>query len=195
MIKRALITTFALFLFLSPNVGATETESVETLLKAKLDFIFETLKRDDIQIDKKKAMIVENVSPIFDFKLMGKLTLGKKNWTGLTSAQRKIFITTFTDVMKGSYSDKLSLYSDEEIKILPTQSPKPNKAIIPTELISKDNRYAMSYKFYKSKAGWKIYDIELQGVSLVATYRTQFNQALSEGSFDELIEKLNHIKV
>ena len=195
MIKRLLITAFALFLLLVQTAGAMETDTVEAMLKGKLDFVFFTLKRSDLQIDQKKALIVENVSPIFDFSLMGKLTLGKKNWSGLTKEQRHTFIVTFTDVMKASYSDKLTLYTDEEIKILPTQLPKANKAIIPTELISKDSRYAMLYKFYKSKKGWKIYDIELQGVSLIATYRTQFNQVLTEKGFEELIIKLNQIKV
>lgn len=195
MIKRTLITTFALLLLLGQTVGAMETETVEAMLKGKLDFVFFTLKRSDIPMDQKKALIVEDVSPIFDFSLMGKLTLGKKNWSGLTKDQRDTFIVTFTEVMKASYSDKLSLYTDEEIKILPTQVPKANKAIIPTELISKESRYAMLYKFYKSKTGWKIYDIELQGVSLIATYRTQFNQVLTEKGFEELIIKLNQIKV
>ncbi|WP_300668504.1 phospholipid-binding protein MlaC [Desulfoluna sp.] len=195
MIKKTVMTTLALFLLLVQTVGAEGTDSVESLLKGKLDFVFSTLQRTDIQIDKKKALIVENISPIFDFSLMGKLTLGKKNWSGLTKKQRHTFITTFTDVMKSSYSEKLSLYTNEEIKILPVQQTKPKKAIIPTELISKETRYAMSYKFYKSKQGWKIYDIELQGVSLVKTYQSQFNQVLAEGGFDELISKLSHIKV
>jgi phospholipid transport system substrate-binding protein len=195
MLKRTLMITVAIFLLAVQTVGALETDSVEAMLKGKLDFVFFTLQRSDIQMDEKKALIVENISPIFDFSLMGKLTLGKKNWSGLTQEQRKTFIVTFTDVMKASYSDKLALYTDEEIKILPTQLPKANKAIIPTELISKDSRYAMLYKFYKSKNGWKIYDIELQGVSLIATYRTQFNQVLTEKGFEELIIKLNQIKV
>ena len=195
MIKKTVMTTLVLFLLLVQTAGALGTDTVEALLKGKLDFIFFTLKRNDIQIEEKKALIVENVSPIFDFSLMGKLTLGKKNWSGLTKEQRKTFLLTFTEVMKSSYSDKLSLYTDEEIKILPAEQANTKKVIIPTQLISKENHYAMSYKFYKSKKGWKIYDIELQGVSIVKTYQSQFNQVLNEGGFDELITKLNHIKV
>lgn len=195
MIRKTVMTTFALFLLLVQTASAVETDSVEALLKGKLDFIFFTLKRHDIQLEEKKAAIVEHVSPIFDFPLMGKLTLGKKNWSRLTPEQRRTFIHTFTDVMKSSYSDKLSLYTDEKIHILPVQKANAKKVIIPTELISKENRYAMNYKFYKSKKGWKIYDIELQGVSIIKTYQSQFNQVLSEGGFEELITKLNHIKV
>lgn len=195
MIRKTVITTLALFLLLMQTASAVGTDSVEALLKGKLDFIFFTLKRHDIQLEEKKAAIVENVSPIFDFSLMGKLTLGKKNWSRLTPEQRRTFILTFTDVMKSSYSDKLSLYTDEKIHILPVQKANAKKVIIPTELISKENRYAMNYKFYKSKKGWKIYDIELQGVSIIKTYQSQFNQVLSEGGFDELITKLSHIKV
>ncbi|MCG8472409.1 MAG: ABC transporter substrate-binding protein [Desulfobacterales bacterium] len=195
MIRRIFLCCFAFLLVSFPAIAPAETQSVETILKGKLDFIFFTLKRDDVDLAKKKHLITQEVSPIFDFPLMGKLTLGKKNWSTLTKPQKNLFIKTFTDVMKRSYSDKLSLYTDEKIEIHPAKSPKPNKAIIPTELISKENRYAMEYKFYRSKKGWKIYDIELQGVSLVATYRTQFNQVISEGGFDLLITKLGDIKV
>lgn len=195
MIKKTAIAALTLFLLLVQSVGAAETDTVEALLKGKLDFVFFTLNRKDIQINEKKALIVKQVSPVFDFGLMGKLTLGKTHWSKLSKEQQSTFVTTFTEVMKGSYSDKLALYTNEEIKILPTQQTEPNKATIPTVLIAKDSRYAMNYKFYNSKEGWKIYDIELQGVSLITTYRTQFNQILSEGGYQELITKLNQIKL
>lgn len=195
MIRRFTFAMLTTLLLLAPLSVSAQPQTAEVILKGKLDFIFFTLKREDIDLEKKKVLITDEVSPIFDFPLMGRLTLGKKSWSGLTKAQRTLFIKTFTEVMKSSYSDKLSLYTDEKIEIHPAQNPSPKKAIIPTELISKEKRFAMEYKLYKSKGGWKIYDITLQGVSLVATYRTQFNQVLSKEGFDVLIAKLGDIQV
>ena len=195
MIRRFTFAMLTTLLLLAPLSVSAQPQTAEVILKGKLDFIFFTLKREDIDLEKKKVLITDEVSPIFDFPLMGRLTLGKKSWSGLTKAQRTLFIKTFTEVMKSSYSDKLSLYTDEKIEIHPAQNPSPKKAVIPTELISKEKRFAMEYKLYKSKGGWKIYDITLQGVSLVATYRTQFNQVLSKEGFDVLIAKLGDIQV
>ena len=195
MIRRFTFAMLTTLLLLAPLSVSAQPQTAEVILKGKLDFIFFTLKRKDIDLEKKKVLITDEVSPIFDFPLMGRLTLGKKSWSGLTKAQRTLFIKTFTEVMKSSYSDKLSLYTDEKIEIHPAQNPSPKKAVIPTELISKEKRFAMEYKLYKSKGGWKIYDITLQGVSLVATYRTQFNQVLSKEGFDVLIAKLGDIQV
>ncbi|MBW1695001.1 MAG: ABC transporter substrate-binding protein, partial [Deltaproteobacteria bacterium] len=65
-----------------------------------------------------------------------------------------------------------------------------NKIHIPTGLVSKDNSISMLYKFYKSNYGWKIYDVEIQGVSIVSTYRAQFKEVLGNGTIDDLLLKL-----
>jgi phospholipid transport system substrate-binding protein len=62
--------------------------------------------------------------------------------------------------------------------------------MIPTEIISNNNRISMIYKLYKSKKDWKIYDLEVEGVSIISTYRSQFDQVLSKGTIDELLQRL-----
>ncbi|MBW1748172.1 MAG: ABC transporter substrate-binding protein, partial [Deltaproteobacteria bacterium] len=99
------------------------------------------------------------------------------------------FTDLFIKRLEASYLEKLSLYNDETIVYkTPVQSGR--KVEIPTEVISKDKLISMTYKLYKSKHNWKIYDMEIEGISIIVTYRSQFDQILEKGTFDDLLLKL-----
>ena len=87
------------------------------------------------------------------------------------------------------FLEKLSLYTDEKVFFKTTVQDK-RKVRIPTEIVSNNNRISMIYKMYKSENDWKIYDFEIEGVSIISTYRSQFDQILSKGTIDELMKKL-----
>lgn len=168
---------------------ADDIKDAEKTLKGKLESVIIVLEKKDIDPQVKKKEIVEIVTPIFNFSLMSKLTLGKKHWPSLTKDQKNKFIELFTKRLKDSYLDKMMLYTDEKIEY--KESVQVGKKVqIPTILSSKDNKISMIYKLYKSKQGWKIYDIEIQGVSLISTYRSQFDEILRKKSVDDLLVKL-----
>jgi len=176
-------------LIMSQTVVADDKTDAEKLLKGKLESVIVVLEKKDIDQQLKIDQICEIIEPVFNFPLMSRLTLGKKHWPSLTQDQKKKFITLFTKRLKDSYLDKMLLYSDEKIKYnAPVQIKK--KVHIPTILISKDNKINMLYKLYKSKQGWKIYDIEIQGVSLISTYRSQFEEILRNKTVEDLLAKL-----
>ena len=64
------------------------------------------------------------------------------------------------------------------------------KIHIPTYLVSKDRKISILYKFYDSEPGWKVYDLEIQGVSIIRSYREQFDQILQKGTFEDLLAKM-----
>ncbi len=170
---------------------ADDTAHVEQLLKSKLDAVLDVLKKKDIELDARKKEIVNIVTPIFDFSLMAKLAIGKKHWSNLKKGEKEEFVALFTKLLKTSYLEKLTLYTNEKITYeAPVQ--KRNKIHIPTVLAAKENKISMIYKHYKSKQGWKLYDIEIQGISIISTYRSQFNQTLSKGTIDDLLMKLKN---
>ena len=176
-------------LIFSQAAVANDKKDAEEVLKGKLEAVILVLEKKALSEEAKKKEIVEIVTPMFNFSLMSRLTLGKKHWPSLTQDQKKKFITLFTKRLKDSYLDKMLLYSDEKIKYnAPVQIKK--KVHIPTILISKDNKINMLYKLYKSKQGWKIYDLEIQGVSLISTYRSQFDEILRNKTVDDLLAKL-----
>jgi phospholipid transport system substrate-binding protein len=135
--------------------------------------------------------ITEIIAPVFDYQIMARLSLGKKYWPELSQVERTAFSDLFITRLQESYLEKLDLYSDETV-LYEAPLVKGKKVHIPTTLISKDSRIEMLYKFYRSKLGWKIYDLEIGGVSVIQTYRSQFDGVLREGTIDDLLEKLSH---
>ncbi len=186
--KSLLYAVLSLFI-LSQTVMADDISSAEKVLKSKLDAVFVVLQKNDLEQETKNNEIIEIVTPMFAFSLMAKLSLGKKYWSGLTKEYKKKYTDLFVKRLKEAYLEKLNLYTNEIIVYrAPVQVKK--KIHIPTELISKDNKINMLYKLYKSKSGWKIYDIEIQGVSIISTYRSQFAEVMSTGTIDDLLLKL-----
>ncbi|MCK4488014.1 MAG: ABC transporter substrate-binding protein [Desulfobacterales bacterium] len=188
---KSLLYAVLSLLMLSQTVIADDKSAAEETLRSKLEVVISVLQKKELELEAKKKEIIEIVTPIFDFSLMAKLTLGRKYWPGLAKEKKERFTELFIKRLKESYLEKLTRYTYTDEKILynaPIQVKK--KIHIPTDLISKDNKISMLYKLYKSKHNWKIYDIEIEGVSLITIYRSQFNQVLSSGTIDDLLEKL-----
>lgn len=186
---KSLLYAVLSLLILSQTVMADDISSAEKVLKSKLDAVFVVLQKNDLEQETKNNEIIEIVTPMFAFSLMAKLSLGKKYWSGLTKEYKKKYTDLFVKRLKEAYLEKLNLYTNEIIVYrAPVQVKK--KIHIPTELISKDNKIDMLYKLYKSKHSWKIYDIEIQGVSIISTYRSQFAEVMSTGTIDDLLLKL-----
>ncbi len=159
------------------------------LLRAKWDAVIKVLRTEDIDQKTKEKVIDKIISPIFDFTLMGKLALGRTHWPKLTNPQRKKFTKLFAKRLKDSYREKISLYTDEKALLNPAIRKK--KAIfIPMQLMSKDKKIDMLYKLRKVDERWKIYDVEIQGVSIILTYRSQFNDILCKGTVKDILSQL-----
>ena len=186
--KRQLYAVLS-FLILSQTAVADDKRTPEELLKGQLNAAIEILQKKEMDQQAKNRKIVEIIDPLFDFSIMAKLALGKKYWPGLSKEKKERYTELFTNRLKTSYIDKLILYTDEKI-VYKTPVQVKNKIHIPTGLISKDNNISMLYKFYKSNYGWKIYDVEIQGVSIVSSYRSQFKEVLGNGTIDDLLLKL-----
>ena len=186
--KRLLYTV--LILFISVQTGLTDDKnSAKKLLAGKLDAAIAVLQKKDMGQQEKDRQIIEIVTPIFDFPLMAKLSLGKKYWPGLSKEQKGKYTDLFVKRLEASYLEKLSLYTDETV-VYKTPVQNERKVEIPTEVISKDKKISMTYKLYKSEQDWKIYDLEIEGISMIVTYRSQFDQILEKGTFDDLLLKL-----
>jgi len=169
----------------NPNEPNDPNELLSTRWKA----IISILRNKNIEQKAKEEQINRIVSPYFDFPLMSKLALGRKHWPKLTPLQREKFTLLFTERLKTSYRKKISLYKDEKLLIKPKV--QKNKTIyIPTELISSDGKVDILYKIRRVDKGWKIYDVEIQGVSILLTFRSQFDDILSRGTAEELLSRL-----
>jgi phospholipid transport system substrate-binding protein len=179
---------FCLLLFALPSL-ADEAGEVQDLLKRKLDAIVVLLQDKTVDKVGRNEQVTDIITPIFDYRAMARLSLGKKHWSTLGKEQQTEFSDLFIARLQKSYLDKLDLFSDEKVLYGEPQV-KGKKVHMPTTLVSKGRRIEMLYKFYNSRKGWQVYDVEIGGVSVIQTYRSQFGGVLSEGTIDDLLEKL-----
>jgi phospholipid transport system substrate-binding protein len=187
---RMLYGLIVLLLIVNP-VMADNKHVAKQLLKSTLDDAIVVLKNKSLGIEEKGKQISDIVSPMFDFNKMAQLALGKQHWMGLTKEDQKKYTDLFVNRLKASYLEKLNLYTDEDI-VYNDAVEIQDKINILTELVTKDNRISMLYKLYKSEACWRIYDMEIQGISIIRTYRSQFDQVLSSGTINDLFKSLEN---
>jgi phospholipid transport system substrate-binding protein len=161
----------------------------EQLLHNKWDAVVSILQNKDIDQEDKEKRISKIVTPIFDFPLMAKLALGRKHWPKFNPPQREKFTRLFTERLKRSYWEKIALYKDEKV-LFKTKTQKKNTIYIPSELMHDDKKVAILYKLRKVDKRWKIYDVEIQGVSILLTYRSQFDEILRRGTVEDLLSRL-----
>lgn len=171
------------------NAADKDPNDPNELLRTKFDAVISVLQNKDIDQKAKERQISEIVVPIFDFPLMAKLSLGRKHWPKLTTPQREKFTELFVERLKASYREKIMLYTEEKVVFKPTVQKK-KTTHIPVELVSKDKRVAMLYKLRKVDERWKIYDVEIEGVSLLLTYRSQFDDILRSSTVEDLLSQL-----
>jgi phospholipid transport system substrate-binding protein len=178
------------FLLLSPVVVADVETEAEKTLKTSIGNVFTILLDKEMAMDQKKSKVIEITNTVFGYSLMAKLSVGKAHWSGFNAKQRAEFTNLFTESFQNFYIDKLDLFSNEEVIFQPANVVKEKKVQIPTILLSKGKKYSILYKMFNSKNGWKIYDITIEGVSLIHTYRSQYNHILQSGEVEDLLVKM-----
>jgi len=188
-IKRLTLYVATGLLMLTHSAMSADSLTAEEFLKSKLNQVFEILKQTDLEQQEKSKQVVEIVSPMFDFQLMAKLSLGRQYWPDLSEEKREKFTELFISRLRGSYLNRITAYTDETVTY---ESPVKvdGKVHIPTNLISKGNKIGMLYKFYQANDQWKIYDLEIQGVSIIRSYQSQFREILRTSTFDDLLLKM-----
>lgn len=187
---RICFSVLAVFLVVQPVIMADNTTEAEEMLREAVDSILAVLRADGLPKDEKRSKLEKIIEPIFDFQLMAKLALGKKHWFMMNEEERKTFTGLFVKRLKDSYLEKVNLFADEDVEFKSAAEVK-KKVHISAVIVSKDEEISILYKLRRSAGRWKIYDFEIQGVSLISTYRSQYNEHFgSKGTVSGLIEKM-----
>lgn len=175
--------------------GASEAngpEQVRELLKKKVDCVLEVLEQKDLSQQDKRKKVESIVDPVFNYSLMAKLALGPGNWPRLSPEQKKTFSKRFIIRLKSSYFDKVSMYSgdsDANFDYGRAQE-QGGKIHVPVEVKAGSDKIDIVYRFYRAGGAWKIYDVVVNGVSIIKSYRSQFDQVLSNGTVEDLLKEL-----
>lgn len=182
---------FWMLFFVPFLLVANDEAALKTELQKKVDYITKLLNDKSLDTQKRNSMILESIEGLIDFELMSQLSLDKNDRQKLNDAQRKEFVTLFEKELKDSFLDKLKNYSDEKIELKDPKKIKEDRISLPSVIKSKNGDTEVVFKYYLTKQKeWKIYDLEVAGVSLVQSYRTQFSELLASGGAEKLLEKL-----
>ncbi len=173
----------------SQQLKADALSDVKQIVSKSITIVIDLVKNKSLDKAIRNKKIIDTVVPFFDFEFMAKVCLGKTPWMAMTPEKRTRFVDLFVTRLQESYLEKLDLYTDEEVVV--DEAKRVDKRIyVITHLVTKADKMEMIYKFRQTSNGWLVYDIEILGVSIVQTYRSQFAGFLKENSIDDLLEKL-----
>lgn len=186
----------SLFIF-TQNLIANEQIEIKNKLLNKMDKIILIVKDKNLSTSSRNSKIIDLLTPMFDFELMAKLSLGKKAWKKLSAEDKRTFTQLYVKRMERSYSSKLDRYSDEKVEIKEIKQPKKNRIYLITDLVNDNKKLEIVYKYYKpkkqkvNKNSWLIYDVEILGVSILKTDKAQFREFLQTKSIYDLMEVIH----
>jgi len=189
--KRFFTSLLMLTFFFSHPVAAVEEQDISRFMQNNIDLATTILRDKKLQKSEKSEKLFVIFDSIFDYTLMSQLAIGGKQWAALSPSKQTEFSKLFEQKLKVSYMEKLDLYTDEKIVIKNLEKIKDARIHLTTHLMKNSEVYEIIYKFYKDKNGsWLIYDVDILGVSIIQTYRTQFADILAKEPFEKLLEKL-----
>jgi phospholipid transport system substrate-binding protein len=189
-ITLAVILAIMIFSIAAPASAGESTDQ----LRGTIDSILVVLKNPSLKGDANKrarrAKLSTVVQKRFSFKEMSKRSLGK-NWKKRSPAEKKEFTHVFRDLIQNSYFSKMETYTDEKI-VYDKEKTKGKSSIVKTFVITKTaTEIPIDYRLKQNKKGeWMVYDIVVEGISLVSNYRSSFASELSKGSFGDLVASL-----
>jgi phospholipid transport system substrate-binding protein len=186
---------FMMLSVLSFSAVSFAADTPEELVKKTADEVIAAIKNDkDIQAgDQEKifALAEEKILPNFNFEKISRMVLGK-NWTKATPEQKTAFQAEFRTLLIRTYASALSKYKNQEIEYKPFRmTDGATTASVKTEILQPGGQpIGVSYTLEKQADAWKVYDIVIEGVSLVTNYRSQFAQEVRTNGLDSLNKKL-----
>jgi len=188
---RIVATCLALLL----PAAAVAQEAPDALVKRVADEVLAVIKADkDVQsgnLTKVVELAEQKVLPHFDFERMTRLAVGR-NWSQANDAQKQALIKEFRTLLVRTYSSSLSAYRNQTIDVKPSRVTAQDKdTIVKTAIIQQGGPpISIDYSMEKMDSGWKVYDVVIEGASLVTTYRGTFNDQVQRGGIDGLIKTL-----
>lgn len=195
--RRLLLTLLGLAMLLgaAPRVRAAEpVEAPDALIQRVANEVFDTVKRDAAirngDIGRITALVDGKLMPYVDFERMTASAVGRF-WRQATPEQRQRLMAEFKTLLVRTYSGALTQITDQTLVIRPLRAaPDANEVVVRSEIRGKGDPIQLDYRLARTPQGWKVYDLNVLGVWLVDTYRTQFAQEISARGIDGLIASL-----
>ncbi len=191
LITILLVTGYWLLSNITEAYADTPTQQVKQTVDKVLDILKNKELKKPAKTKERRALIRQTVSERFDFEEMAKRSLAL-HWRKRTPEERKEFVPLYTDLLERSYIKKIESYTDEKILYL-NEKINGEYAEVDTKIVTKRNvEIPIEYRLLRKNGKWEVYDVIIEGVSLVNNYRTQFNKIIRTNSYEELVKRMKN---
>tara|TARA_B100000686_G_scaffold322050_1_gene375377 strand:- start:2854 stop:3489 length:636 start_codon:yes stop_codon:yes gene_type:complete len=183
----ALIFIFLLFFF-APLKASSGTATDE--MKSTIDGVFRIVTNNAYKQDHKtrRQKIRSLIDQRFSYEQMGMRSMGK-NWGSISEEEQKEFINLFSKLLENSYATKIESAKEAHVNYK-GEKIKGKYALVKTEIVRNTGPIPVDYKLINLTSKWKVYDVVIEGVSLVKNYRSQFSRIIHQGSYQALKKKI-----
>jgi phospholipid transport system substrate-binding protein len=183
---------FALFIVMAlvlPAFAAGPKEGIKQTTDKIISLVSDPALKAPSKTAEKEKLIRQAVDERFNWEEMARRSLATQ-WTKRTDAEKKEFTRLFSDLLERTYMKKVEDYSGEKV-LYEGETQDGDYATVKVKIVTQKNKdIPVEYRLKKEGNNWLIYDISIEGVSLVNNYRTQFNSILLQSSYENLVKKL-----
>ena len=171
-----------------PAHAGAPTDAMKTTIDEVLRIIGEKELKQPSRSEERRQQLERVVSARFDYQEMSRRALGAP-WNTLSDQEKQEFVGLFRTLLTNSYADKIETYSGEGVQYLNERTEK-EYAEVRTKVLSGKTEIPLDYRLMHKSADWRVYDVVVDGVSLVNNYRGQFTKILRASSYPDLVDQL-----
>jgi phospholipid transport system substrate-binding protein len=169
--------------------AATAQEQLKGAIERVVSTLDNPAMKGEGKAAERRAAVRQIANEIFDFGEIARRSLGRY-WQPLSEAQRAEFVGLFGDLLERSYISKIELYGGEKI-VYSGERMDGDLAIVSTKIITKNGtEVPIDYRLFRRGDNWKVYDVNIEGISLVSNYRTQFNKIIQSSGYNTLVDRM-----
>ena len=175
----------------APTAAGVPTDQLKGAVERVLRTLDDPALKGEARLADRRVAVRKIANEIFDFSEIAKRSMAR-HWQPLSEAQRTEFVGLFADLLERSYISKIETYGGEKIQYTAERADG-DFATVSTRIVTKNGtEVPVDYRMIKRADRWLVYDVSIEGVSLVSNYRTQFNKIIQTTSYNELVSKLRH---
>ncbi len=175
----------------APAAAGVPTDQLKGAVERVLKTLDDPTLKGEARLGDRRVAVRKIANEIFDFSEIAKRSMAR-HWQPLSEAQKNEFVGLFADLLERSYISKIETYGGEKIQYTAERADG-EFATVSTRIITKNGtEVPVDYRMIKRADRWLVYDVSIEGVSLVSNYRTQFNKIIQTTSYNELVSKLRN---
>ena len=188
MLKHIALTALTWVLLATPVFAATIDDVKKTVDEVVRIVSDKEMKKNT---PKRRLALKKTISVIFDYDEMAKRSLGK-HWNPRTPDEKKEFTELFATLLENSYASKIESYNNEKIVYIKNTVDGDYSEVKSKVVTAKRDEFTLDYRLLNQNGKWMVYDVVIEGVSLVSNYRSQFNRIITANGYPALVKKLQN---